>query len=171
MKISYHPVSKFFHWSMALLMLGMLLLTEYIEDFPKELRGFGFMLHKSTGLLILVMLVGRIVWRFRQGVVASHVPHPLIAWMAKIVHFFLYLAMFAMPITGWIFASRKHPLTFFDLFDVPYLVGADATEIKQLAHKIHTNLPDILLIVIALHVIGALWHHFILKDNTLKKMI
>jgi cytochrome b561 len=91
--------------------------------------------------------------------------------LAHISHFGLYFFLFAQPITGWILSSASNfPVSYFGLFTLPNLVAPD----KQLAstmHEVHETLFNILAAFALLHIAAALKHHFVLKDDVLRRML
>jgi len=155
---------------MAILMLGMLIVGWYMNDiatapFKYELYGY----HKATGMLILVLVLIRSVWRVSQPVKG----HEGTVWqnrLATAAHLGLYAAMLAMPISGWFMSSAGgHAISFFGLFNVPLLDVAKAY--GEWAEEVHEVVASILWGLIGLHVAGALYHHFVKKDSTLKRML
>jgi cytochrome b561 len=167
----YHRVAIWFHWSIALLVLANLalgLLHESLFD------GIGWVMpiHKSIGLTVLALTLGRIAWRLTH----RPPPHPstMPAWeraAAGTTHFLFYVLMLALPLSGWAMVSgsaKRRPLEFFGLFDVPYLpVGPS---VGSAAGNAHGLLGWIMLALVLLHVAAALRHHFVLRDGVLGRM-
>lgn len=167
----FGAIARFFHWVIAFLILGMLVLGLTMGSVNYGLpRHEVYSLHKSIGLLILFLAIGRILWRF-----ASVPPDALethAKWeraLARIVHLFLYLAIFAMPITGWLMSSAAgRPPTFFGL-PVPRFLEKDEA-LAGIFSTAHEWIAYGLIAVIGLHVAGAIKHHLIDKDATLRRM-
>ncbi|MCB1532772.1 MAG: YceI family protein [Alphaproteobacteria bacterium] len=169
---SYGLMSKSLHWTMALIILGMLSIGFFMgsmEFSPLKLQIFG--LHKSFGMLILMLAGFRILWKglsFSPRDLPSHR-----SWeraLAKLVHILLYVAMIGMPLSGWLMSSAgDFPNIFFGLFEVPALTGKDETLFK-LMRTVHGTMALGLIVIIGLHVVGALKHHFIDRDETLQRM-
>src|SRR5262245_38190678 len=97
-----------------------------------------YMLHKSFGILVLVLMIGRLSWRF-----ISPRPDPLPTYkkwedtLAKTVHFALYICLFIMPLDGWVMSSAGgFPATFFGLFSLP-AVTAKNEQLFELTRNIH----------------------------------
>ncbi len=90
---------------------------------------------------------------------------------AKAVHGLLYLWLLAMPLSGWIMSNAAgYPVKVFGLFTMPTLLGPDKT-IGGYAHEAHHLLATVGLVLIALHTVAALFHHYVLKNDTLRRMM
>jgi cytochrome b561 len=91
--------------------------------------------------------------------------------LARVSHFLLYALIFAMPLTGWMMSSaRNFPVSWFKLFQFPDLV-APSDRTFQLMNDLHHLLFSVLVTVALLHVAGALKHHFIDRNDVLKRML
>lgn len=170
-KDSYGLIAKIFHWPMALIILGLILVGLYmsaIEPSPEKLQMVYY--HKSFGILILWLVGLRIIWR-AFNTQPAHLPSHK-GWerlLAKLAHFFLYVAMIGMPLSGWLMSSAgEYPVPFFGL-EMPDLISKNP-DIGRLMHGVHEILAYMLIGAIGLHAMGALKHHFIDKDETLKRM-
>lgn len=167
----YGLISRFFHWSIAVLILGLLpvgLGMTAMEYSPLKLEVYG--LHKSFGLLVFFLGLLRLVWRF-YAPRPSHLPTHA-KWevtLASAAHFWLYVCMIGMPLTGWLMSSAgEFPVPFFGLH-MPYLIGKDP-DLAGFFGDAHEILAFTLLFILALHMAGALKHHVIDRDATLRRM-
>jgi cytochrome b561 len=128
-------------------------------------------LHKSIGLTVLALLLLRLLWRLADRKPADE---PAPRWQqraAHAVHGLLYLLIAALPLSGWWFNSvTGKPLQFFKLFNLPALAAANP-DLRHLSHSIHENLFWFLVLVLVLHVGGALKHHLLDRDDTLLRML
>lgn len=165
-------VAKFLHWTTALLIMTLLSVGFYMTSLgfsPTKLQIY--MLHKSFGILVLMIVVLRIFWRLANPPPESLPTHK--SWektLASFVHFFLYCVLIAMPLTGWIMSSAgDFPATFFGLFSLPHLVSKNQ-DIFNLTRNLHTYIALGILALLALHFAGAFKHHFIDRDATLQRM-
>jgi cytochrome b561 len=162
----------FLHWLIALLILGQIGLGWYMSDLersPIKIKLYG--LHKEIGVLILILAIIRISWRAINIAPSMLYLSPFDRVASRFVHSILYFFMFAVPISGWIMSSASGlSVSFFGLFTLPDLVSPDK-QISHLFNEIHTWLAYTLLTIIAIHVAGALKHHFINKDTTLRRML
>src|SRR3984957_2468716 len=111
------------HWVMAILLIGLLVLGLYMVGLPislEKLKFYGW--HKEYGILALILVIIRIVWRFAN--ITPQLSLPLLEKLAaRTVHWAFYGFMFAMPITGWLITSAAGlPVSFFGLFVLPHLI-------------------------------------------------
>lgn len=165
-------VSILLHWLIALLLIGLVTLGLYMTWIPisaTKLKLYGW--HKEFGILALMLVIVRITWRLSNS-------NPSLAKLptwekiaARTVHWLFYVFMFALPISGWLITSAAGlPVSFFGLFLLPNLVAADET-LRSLFEEIHEWLGYGLIATFCLHVSAALKHHFINKDDILRRMI
>lgn len=172
-EISYGCVAKTLHWLIALGIISLLTVGLYMTGLEKgEFRGQVYGVHKATGILILVLVVVRIIWRNMN--VQPKLPADIPAYQkfaAHFLHYNLYVLMLLIPLSGWTMSSAGgHPVSFYGLFTVPPLVGEDK-ELGGLAREAHWILAYIIIALISLHILAALYHHFIVKDEVLKRML
>ncbi len=168
---TYGAVAKFFHWLMALLLIGMYLVAYTMinlsqSNFSDSLYAF----HKATGLLLLGLVALRLVWRV-FNVQPTWSPSISI-WQRHAANWNivgLYILMFVMPITGFLASTlANHAIRFYGLVTIsPLATNHNASKFFSKSHEICAYL---LLIFFALHVIGAFYHHFFLKDDVLIRM-
>lgn len=169
----YSFLSILLHWAMLILIVAVYACMELREFYPKGsdfregLKSWHFML----GLSVLVLVFMRIVARV-TGNTPPITPDPQ-AWQtlfAKLTHLALYAFMLAMPIAGWIILSASgKAIPFFGL-DLPALVSpskALAGQVKEL----HETVATIGYFLIGLHALAALFHHYFVRDNTLRRMM
>ncbi len=168
----YGLVSKAIHWLMAFGLIGLLAVGWYMEDMPNSPEKFQvYGLHKSFGALMLALVIFRIVWRFinKQPVAPLGLPK-FVAFLAAAGHGLLYALMFAMPLLGWAMSSAHgFSVSVFGLFTLPNLVEK-SREMAETYGSLHGLGADLLFVVVVLHVLAALYHHFIRKDDVLKRM-
>ena len=170
---SYTTTAKFLHW----LVLGLLIVEFGIAWTMPHMGGNTPMgtligLHFSFGVLILGVAIIRLVWMATHGAPAAD---DMPAWQhrsAIMVHWLLYSLLFVLPILGWLAASwRGYPVSLFGLVEMPKRL---ATRMQgwQWTGDIHGFLATyVLLTLVGLHVLAALYHHFIRRDNVLKRML
>jgi cytochrome b561 len=172
MNTTYTPVAKGLHWLMAVLILGLLALGIYMSDLPlspQKLELYSW--HKWSGVTVFLLLWLRLAWRVTHRPPA--LPETLSAPMrlaAHAGHAALYLLMLAIPLSGWLMSSAKGFQTvWFGVLPIPDLLGRDR-ELGDLLQQVHKLLNLLLMLTLAGHVLAALWHHFVLKDDTLRRM-
>jgi cytochrome b561 len=171
----YGAVAIALHWLMAALLVALLAMGLYMVSLPDvgfDTRKIALILyHKQFGLLALALAALRLAWRV--GNALPSLAETLPEWqkvIARLVHLCFYGLMLALPITGWLMSSAGGiPVSLFGLFDLPDLVAYDEF-LFQAFIEIHRWLGYALVVCIAIHAGAALRHHFLFKDETLKKM-
>ncbi len=171
-KEQYGSVSKFFHWSGALLVLsvlGIALWMEFIAP-PGPDKFVLYKWHKQLGVLVLGLVTLRILWRV-FNVSPRALQGGLLSIFAKTVHVLLYAFMVALPLSGWGMSSAKgYPVNFFDIYTLPPLVEKNK-ELGDVFSLVHEVVGYSLLVLVVLHLLGALKHAFIDKDATLRRIL
>jgi cytochrome b561 len=159
------------HWIIAILMIGLLIEGLYMVRVPislHKLKLFGW--HKEYGILVLMLAVFRLGWRLGNATPSLSE----LSWMERVgarsMHWAFYGFMFALPITGWMLTSAAGLApSFFGWFVLPNLVQPDESLRHQLT-VIHQWLGYGLILAICAHMGAALKHHFINKDDILRRM-
>lgn len=169
---TYGSVAKGLHWTIAVLMLGLLAVGIYVMEFGGKSATIPLIpVHKAVGLIVLALVLFRLWWRARS--VAPALPESVLEWQKKLsraAHYLLYLCMLAMPISGWVMSSGAgRPVWFFGLFEIPPLPVDKA--MGKTGALIHNNLWIAFLVLIGLHILAALIHHFYYRDTVLKRML
>jgi cytochrome b561 len=171
--LRYGGVAQALHWLVAALVLTMFGLGWYMSDLPLGQQKFDlYQLHKSLGLTIFALVVVRLAWRLR------HPPPPLPAGMpaweraaARITHALFYLLLLVQPLIGFLQSNAVNfPIIMWGVLPLPALIGSDET-LGEILILIHENVARVLLGLILLHVAAALRHHFLLKDDVLRRML
>lgn len=169
---SYGSVSRLLHWLIFLLVLFMIPLGYFMEDFPKDYQGLAFNTHKLVGLCILALMLLRLFWALVN--VKPSLPFQTPLWQIaaeRCMHFLLYAGLIIMPLSGLIgsVAGGKPPHFYGINIQLPI------EESKPLAKfafgSIHNPLAIILIILISIHILAALYHHFIKRDDVLRRML
>lgn len=165
-------VSIGLHWLTAILIIGLsvvgLIMTE-LPNSPLKLQIYA--LHKSFGLTVLALTLLRLAWRLAAGTPAELPGSRLQTLAAKSVHGLMYFLLLAMPLSGWLFNSAAgFPLRWFNLVQLPKLFTGYNPALKDLAHDLHETGFYLLAALLLVHAGAALFHHYVLKDDTLKRM-
>ena len=170
-EMHYGVIAIFLHWMMAILLIALLALGLYMVGLPislEKLKFYGW--HKEYGILALALVMARSIWRISNITPLLSLP----LWeklAARTVHLAFYGFMFAMPITGWLITSAAGlPVSFFGLFVLPDLIAPNH-DLMKLFEGIHKWLGYGLIATILLHFSAALKHHFINKDDILRRML
>jgi cytochrome b561 len=176
---TYGSLHRAFHWIMAIMIIGMICVGVYIHGLDAEnaaeapIKSSLGALHKATGMVILLLVVLRTAWVFmgpRPGL-----PDSVPRWQriaAKSLHHGFYLLMFAIPVSGYVMSSHaQKPVNMYGLFELPMLFDEQNFDKAKAVFEVHETLAMILLILIVVHVLIALKHHFVDKDNILRRML
>lgn len=171
---SYGSIAKLFHWFMGIAIIGMLILGLFLTSIKDEhIAGLAFTLHKSVGMILLVLIVLRLSWRLSNITPnsSSHIQH----WQKnaeKSVHFLMYLALFIMPLSGWAMSTASGYLpSFFGYgeFAMPFIPKS-----KTLADAlswVHTIAGYTLIALVSIHILATVQHYVVHKENILKRML
>ena len=166
-------IAQTFHWLIVALLIVQVTLAEMADELPLGVRKLSLLArHKSFGITILALVILRLAWRS----VNVHPPlpdnlKPYERRAARFTHAALYVLLVALPLTGWTMSSaRGFPVSWFGFFTLPDLVPKNRALYDWLLFTHHT-LAWLLFVVVALHVAGALKHHFVHKDDVLKRML
>lgn len=193
MNARYNKVAIVLHWLIALMIFCMLAVGWYMSDLPKDApklmsldlfnwhihtvqfteatsaRSYYFNLHKSFGVTVFALILLRIYWRVTHTPPA--LPASIAAWQikaAKASHHLLYLLMVLMPLSGLIMAAySKYGVKW---FGIPVISGMDNEALRGLFKEIHETIAVILLTFIVIHVLAALKHKFVDKDEIMDRM-
>jgi cytochrome b561 len=165
-------VSQFLHWLIVVLLVTQVTLASIAEDqkLPKKIGTLAW--HKSVGITILGLVVIRLIWRWMNPTpLLPDTLKPYERVLAHITHSGLYVLLFAMPLSGWMMSSaRGFPVSWFKTVTLPDLVAKNKALYDALVET-HETLAWVLYVIVALHVLAALKHHFLLKDHVLKRML
>ena len=166
-------VSITLHWLTALMILGLVVVgfaMQELANSPTKIQVYG--LHKSIGLTVLALTVLRLLWRLFAGVPSPAAGTPRWQrWAASATHGALYVVLLAMPVSGWLYNSASgFPLKWFGLFALPKLTGYDA-QFKAFALAAHETLFLVLAVIVTVHALAALKHHYFNRDRTLVRML
>lgn len=169
----YSPLSITLHWGMLLLFVAVYACIELRVFFPKgsdpreALKAWHFMLGLGVLALVLVRLLARMV---RPAPAIHPAPQPWQQRLAGLGHLALYALMLGMPLAGWLALSAAgKPVPFFGL-ELPALVGPDKA-LGKAVKELHEVVGQAGYFLIALHAAAALFHHHVLRDNTLLRML
>lgn len=170
----YGLVAKSLHWIIVVGIIAEYLLAEGAEDESVPVRTLSAMdWHESIGITLLALAAIRMIWR----VVDRRPEWPAqmrryeraLAWS---VHTAFYVLLLAIPISGWLIVSIEgESLRYFTWFDLPAIVPAGSVEREHLAEEVHEFLFNVLVALAVFHVVAALKHHFIDRDNVLRRMV
>ncbi len=172
--------SKLFHWVMAVLVIGLLAMGQYISHFVDDIyRAFDLtQIHKSFGFVAFCLVALRLVWRWYAG--APTLPPEVPRWQVRasqVSHVLLYVLMVVMPVSGWLYASAsinqdlyQIPNQVFGLFALPdpFVPGEKALEMRF--RTVHDVGGKLLAALVLVHLAAALKHHFVDRNHILRRM-
>lgn len=163
------------HWLIAVLIVLNFAAAWVAEDMPKEQAMQVMGNHKAIGITVLLLTLARIAWRL------THRPPPLssdlAAWevaLAKVTHVLLYILMLGIPLGGWATHSAwfgGQPVSLFGLINWPGLPLTQDKALGETLGEAHGAFAWAMLVLLALHVAGALKHRVIDRNpNAIRRM-
>ncbi|RFA30752.1 hypothetical protein CAI21_04385 [Alkalilimnicola ehrlichii] len=170
----YGVVARLLHWSIALLLLVLLITGWWATELSYYDRLYNTVpyWHRSLGVLTTVLIVLRIVWALIDR--RPPLTHSMRRWekvAARTGHISLYVLMLLVPISGYLMSTADgRPVDVFGWFQVPALLAASSGR-EELAGNAHYFLAFGGAWLVLLHILAALKHQFIDRDGTLRKMI
>jgi len=173
MILRYGNTAIALHWLIALLIFAGWAMGAYMTDLklsPDKLKLYSW--HKWIGITVLLLACARAAWRITHPAPPANPAHPQCQRRAaSFAHGALYLLMFAMPLTGWMFSSASgYPVKYFGMIALPDLVEKNKALAETLGDT-HEILASVLALIVIAHLAGALQHHFLYRDDTLARML
>ncbi|NCP17690.1 MAG: cytochrome b [Erythrobacter sp.] len=169
----YSLGAMIFHWVIAVLVIVNWRIAESAEHMEGAAKGAAFGNHKSIGMLILVLTIGRIAWRLthpRPPMPESHAKWERV--LARTIHIVFYVLLIGLPLGGWLASSLvSRPVDFFGLFTIPMLPVGENKDLGGTIFDAHKTAGSIFIYLIGLHILGALKHTFIDKDLGIFRML
>lgn len=170
----YGSLSIGMHWLTLLLLVGVYAMINLHDLAPKgsALRADLKLWHFALGLSVLGLVAVRLAARLFSGPAPRIDPGPPL-WQQRLteaVHVALYVFMICMPVLGWLVVSAKgDPVVFLGL-PLPMPIDQDKALSKSLK-EIHETIGTLGYYLIGLHAAAALFHHYVVHDNTLRRML
>ena len=154
-------IAHLLHWSIAVLMFGLLGLGWYmvgLDYYTSPYYDLSYVAHESLGLLVFVLGVGGIIWRYTQPRPQHFALKPWELWSARCVHVLLAMMVIGLPISGYLFAGGDRPgVGFFGWFHLP-LLPSDMGRWEDWSIDFHYYVAYGGCALIALHVMAAIRH-------------
>jgi cytochrome b561 len=169
----YTGTAKTLHWLIVLLLIAQFTFAWTMPHIGRDTPVTTLIsLHFTFGVVILSVAIVRLVWRATHGEPAPEAGLP--RWQSlsgEIVHWLLYALLFVIPLLGWMDASRRGmPVVMFGL-ELPKLLETRAPGWGWTG-DVHGLLANYLMLaLVGLHVAAALYHHFVMRDGVLKRML
>lgn len=170
---AYTPVARLLHWVIAGLIVVQYVLANLAEDAPSKLQQLSLLArHKSFGMTILMLAILRLLWRLFHR--APELPDSMKPWerrLATLTHGALYFLIFAMPLAGWFMSSARNiSVSWFGLFTWPDLIPVNKASFKFFDGA-HIVMAKILFVLAILHILAALKHYFLDRDDVMQRML
>jgi len=167
----YDGVSIALHWLTVLLVLSLFALGELWGFAPRPLRSELVMVHMSLGMLLGATVIARLVWRLMPGHKVTPVSKGLTDRLARMVHWLLYALLVIQALFGWVVRwSEGEAMSFFGL-----LIPSPVTPVARATHhqiqELHGWVGWAIVIVALGHGAAAFYHHFVLRDSVLVRML
>lgn len=169
------------HWITVALLVSIATIGWYMSDLPDGARGQEslFQLHKSLGISVLFLTIARITWRLMNP--PPPLPSDLSNWeklLASSVHVGFYVLLFVIPLSGWVYVSTatdfQIPTVLFGLISWPHLpfsANSNVETINAVAESAHSALVWATIVLLVLHVAGAVKHQISGEDGVLHRML
>ena len=172
MSETYNRGAIALHWITAALIVANLLLGLSMVGLPISPRKLSwYLVHKSIGITIFLLTSLRLAWRLIRPHPA---PVPMPDWQrraAAVSHGMLYLLLFVIPVSGWIYSSATGvQVVYIGLVPLPDLVGKDRA-LGDVLRIVHVSLNALLVAVVCVHVAAAVRHHVVDRDAVLARML
>jgi cytochrome b561 len=166
-------VAKTLHWLTLALLIAAFTLAVSMVNMPFSPRKLEFYSwHKWVGVTIFLVALLRLAWRLLNPVPPQ--PASIPPWqrrLAGLSHAALYAILIVMPVTGWIMSSALNlPVVYLGLVHIPSPFGVDRA-LGEAMKVVHLSLAVALLVLVTIHVLAALYHHFVLRDDVLRRML
>lgn len=172
-KLRYGALSMGLHWVMLLLIASVYACIELRGYFPKgsDLRQALKTWHFMLGLSVFLLAALRLAVSLASA--APRIKPEPPRWQqhsARLMHVALYGLMIGMPLLGWLVLSAQGKVIPFFGFQWPQLVG-ESRSIADWAKELHEAFGTVGYVLIGVHAAAALFHHYLVRDNTLRRML
>jgi cytochrome b561 len=169
--------SKLLHWTIALLIIGSSIFVLHVNDSTWWFKSTPLIfikyinVHKTLGLLALLLILVRLWWRSREPVPVTDELTPTEAKWSRRTHVALYVLMVSVPLSGWISSSLfGSPTKVFGWFEIPPITPKYKPALPA-AYWTHFALAWGILVLSAFHAGASFFHHFVRKDRVLRAML
>lgn len=172
---TYGSVTKTVHWLMAVMVLSMIPLGIVANGMANAdaLKPVLFSIHKTLGVAIFFLAIGRIAWAIAQPKPGGlHPDRKAESFLAELVHWLLYASLVVVPLSGWVHHAATTgfaPIWWPFGQNLPFVPKDDG--LAHAAAALHIIFERVLVLSFVLHFVGALKHHFIDRDDTLRRML
>ncbi|MGE5563567.1 MAG: cytochrome b [Bacillota bacterium] len=170
-KTDYDNVAISLHWLTALLVVVQFALAETWDYFAKPTRQGMESIHVSFGILLTLVVLARLAWRWMPGHQRSSLAAGWMRTASKGVHYLLYGLLVAQAGLGWVIGwAAGKPIHFFGVA-IPGPFEAFARPVRHDIREIHSLVGWAIVILALMHALAALYHHYVLRDRVLGRML
>ncbi len=169
----YNNTARTLHWLILILLVIQFAVAWTMPDIHRDTKPVGLIAwHLSVGAVILLVMLVRLGWRlFNSAPPPPADLPPSLRYLSRATHFLLYAILIILPLLGWINANaRGWAVWCFGVIPLPTLVAPESSWGATMG-DVHQIVAYLLLGVAALHILGALYHQFVLRDALLSRML
>jgi len=168
---TYDRVAIALHWATAFLVIANFALSQVWDWFAKPTKGLLEDTHMSFGVLLAAVVVARIAWRLVPGHQVSSLEAGWMRIASKATHYVLYALLIAEAVLGFAFRwGAGRPMAFFGT-GIPPMIGEMGKPLRRELREFHEWIGWAIIIIALLHALAALYHHYVLKDRVLVRML
>ena len=168
---NYDRVAIGLHWVTAFLVITNFTLAQTWDWFPKPTKGLMEDTHMSFGVLLATVVIARLVWRWLPGHQVSSLEAGWVRLSSKATHYLLYGLLVIEAGLGFAFRwGAGRPMEFFGA-GIPPLTGMMDKALRHDLREIHEKIGWAIIILALIHALAALYHHYVLKDRVLERML
>jgi len=168
---NYDSVAIGLHWATAFLVFANFALAQTWDWFAKPTQSLMEDTHMSFGVLLTLVILARLAWRWVPGHQVSSLEAGWMRIASKGTHYLLYALLVVEIVLGFTFRwGAGRPMEFFGLA-IPPMIGEIARPLRRELREFHEWIGWAIVIVALLHAAAALYHHYVLKDRILQRML
>jgi cytochrome b561 len=168
---NYDNVAIALHWATAFLVVANFALAQTWDWFAKPTTELMEDTHMSFGVLLAAVIIARIVWRLMPGHQISSLEIGWVRRASKATHYLLYALLISEATLGFAFRwGAGRPMEFFGL-GIPPLIGEMSRPLRHQLREVHEWIGWAIIVIALLHALAALYHHYVLKDRVLRRML
>jgi cytochrome b561 len=170
--VKYSATQKWLHWLIGVIVIIMLIFGRTMEALPLSEREVMIMGHSGLGTLVLLLMIVRWSWKLSHETPAT--TSTMGTWqtrLSKTVHWGLYVLLVLQPILGILQAMfiTDYQILAFGIIDYSSLAADDATR-ARLFHVLHSLNATVISILVIGHIGAGFYHHFVQKDDVMRRM-
>lgn len=167
----YDNVAITLHWLTVILVLVLLGLSQFWDLTPRPVTHLMIVTHMSLGITLAAIVIFRILWRLIPG---HQLPTAVSGWVeiaSKAVHYLLYGLLLTQAVLGFTLRwSGNEAMSFFGL-QIPPPFAPFSRPAHHLVGEFHNWVGWMIIVIAAGHAAAALFHHFIIRDGVLRRML